>query len=456
MAIFHCTIKIIKRSSGKSAVASAAYIAGERIVDEETGRISDYRRKFEVEYKNIIIPDNVPEKYRDRSFLWNEVQRIENKSDAQLCRSLEIALPLGLNWDDAINLTEDYIKDNFTSKGMIADYAIHAKPGNPHVHILLTMRGFDEEGNWVAKSKTAPVILEKESETKLFIPKSFEDRSSDYLLALQSFYMGMDVDINISLEHDSVLDKEVIKLKLNQEYDFDIKVPEIDPATNSQKIIERPGKGIEHRWYRITTPANDWNDRGNAEIWRKSWADHCNNYLPPELHIDHRSYERQGIDLEPMIHEGYVARDMEAKGNISNRCQTNREIRQRNSIRKMIKSYSIGVVNKLKELLNHAKSDYKTDKGNPEHAGSNNSTYGRSGKRNRLSSRPAGRDNRNNQTVDKRKHTSEETTFRDETLNQIKMKESELYGRIQKLLIHTRIHSELTGAATGGDSELEK
>lgn len=60
--------------------------------------------------------------------------------------------------------------------------------------------------------------------------------------------------------------------------------------------------------------ANDWNDRGNVEKWRKSWADICNRYLSVEQQIDHRSYERQGIPLEPTVHEGFRARQMEQRG----------------------------------------------------------------------------------------------------------------------------------------------
>ena len=71
-----------------------------------------------------------------------------------------------------------------------------------------------------------------------------------------------------------------------------------------QKVRVREGKGTELLWEKVTIPVNDWNDRKNAEVWRESWAKHCNRYLDKDNQIDHRSYERQGLDIMPSIHEG--------------------------------------------------------------------------------------------------------------------------------------------------------
>ena len=86
----------------------------------------------------------------------------------------------------------------------------------------------------------------------------------------------------------------------------------------------------------VSIPANNWNDRANAECWRASWAEHCNRYLERDRQIDHRSYARQGIDREPQIHEGAAARAMEQTGKVAERCEINREIRQRNTLREQI------------------------------------------------------------------------------------------------------------------------
>jgi len=108
------------------------------------------------------------------------------------------------------------------------------------------------------------------------------------------------------------------------------RVPLIDKKTGMQKL----GKRNEKLWKRITVQANNWNDRGNVEKWRKSWAEICNRYLSEEQQIDHRSYERQGLPIEPMIHEGFRARRMEQIGEASDRCEYNRIVKQLNHVTK--------------------------------------------------------------------------------------------------------------------------
>lgn len=97
------------------------------------------------------------------------------------------------------------------------------------------------------------------------------------------------------------------------------RIPVLDENGN-QKTRERKGKGTEYLWERISIPANDWNEHSKAEEWRKSWAQHCNQYLTPDKQIDHRSYKRQGLDIEPTIHEGVTARQIEQRGDVSDRC----------------------------------------------------------------------------------------------------------------------------------------
>ena len=154
MAIYHCAVKIIGRSSGRSSVGAAAYRAGEKLENERDGRTHDYTRKDGVVHTEIMTPDNAPEWAKDREKLWNEVEKAEKSIDAQLCREVEVALPTELTPDQQKELIRDYVKENFVDHGMIADVAIHDKgDGNPHAHILLTMRELDREGNWQQKCK---------------------------------------------------------------------------------------------------------------------------------------------------------------------------------------------------------------------------------------------------------------------------------------------------------------
>lgn len=162
MAIYHCTCKIISRGKGRSAVGSAAYRSGEKLINEYDGMEHDYRKKSGVVYSEIMLCENAPKEYEDRSTLWNAVEKIEKSGSAQLAREYEIALPVELNREEQIQLVQNFIKENFTNKGMCADFAIHDKEdGNPHAHIMLTIRPIEKDGTWGAKAVNEYVLNKK-------------------------------------------------------------------------------------------------------------------------------------------------------------------------------------------------------------------------------------------------------------------------------------------------------
>ena len=77
---------------------------------------------------------------------------MKKSADAQLGRSFEFALPKEWSRQEQIQYTADYIKKTFVDKGMCADWSIHDKgDGNPHVHLLLTMRPFNPDHSWGKK-----------------------------------------------------------------------------------------------------------------------------------------------------------------------------------------------------------------------------------------------------------------------------------------------------------------
>ena len=162
---FHFSVNIISRGKGKSAVASAAYISGEKIKNEWDGVTHDYTRKEKVLVKNIILPDHIPKEFNDRSTLWNKVEMAEKNSNAQLARQFIIGLPKELTLSENKNLVERFIKENLTLQGMIVDYAIHdesqEKNGNTHCHIMTIMRPINEKGEFLAKSKKEYILDEK-------------------------------------------------------------------------------------------------------------------------------------------------------------------------------------------------------------------------------------------------------------------------------------------------------
>ena len=275
IAIYHCNISIVSRGKGKSAVAAAAYRSGEKLINEWDGMTHDYTRKGGVVHTEILLPPHAPPSFSDRSTLWNSVELHEKAGNAQLAREIDAALPIELSREEQLRLVREYCSSQFVSKGMCVDFAIHdTGKGNPHCHIMLTMRPLDERGQWAAKSK--------------------------------------------------------------KEYDLD---------ENGERIRLPSGRYKTHKVDLV-----DWNDKGNALLWRKAWADISNEFLEragsPER-IDHRSNAERGIDEIPTVHMGVAACQMEKKGIATEKGELNRSIRQANRLIREIRAQ----IGKLKEWL---------------------------------------------------------------------------------------------------------
>lgn len=152
MAIYHCSVDIIGRSEGHSSTAAAAYRAGDKIKDERTGELHDYTRKQNCAANGILLPEGAPAEFADRETLWNAVEKTEKRSDAQLCRSFDMALPNEMSEELQEQLIQEFCKEQFADHGIISDWSIHRpKPRkgesrNDHAHVLTTMRDLDEHG----------------------------------------------------------------------------------------------------------------------------------------------------------------------------------------------------------------------------------------------------------------------------------------------------------------------
>lgn len=126
-------------------MAAAAYRAGVSLVDARQGMTWDYTRRQTVEHARILAPEGSPSWVRDRAMLWNAVEASEKRKDSQLAREIQLALPEGLPLGDQVRLLEGWVDRECVALGMVADVAIHADHGNPHGHVLLTMRGLEGE-----------------------------------------------------------------------------------------------------------------------------------------------------------------------------------------------------------------------------------------------------------------------------------------------------------------------
>ena len=161
MAIYHCTCGVISRGKGaRTSVGASAYINAEKMTNEYDGETHDYtKKKWQVVHSEVMLCENAPKEYQDRATLWNAVEQIEKSSKAQLAREYEIALPRELNREEQIEFARSFVKENFVDKGMCADFAIHDKgDGNPHLHVLLTMRPIEKDGSWGAKQRKEYIL----------------------------------------------------------------------------------------------------------------------------------------------------------------------------------------------------------------------------------------------------------------------------------------------------------
>ena len=164
----HCKITIIKRSNNESAVSAAAYQSGEKLFSEYDQEQKYYPYKNEVTHKEIMLPPHVPPEFADRNTLWNSAEAQEKQWNSQLARRFVLAIPREIPPGQYADLIRDYCREFFVSKGMIADFAIHDKgDGNPHAHVLLTMRAMDEHGKWLPKSRKVYDLDENGERIKL-------------------------------------------------------------------------------------------------------------------------------------------------------------------------------------------------------------------------------------------------------------------------------------------------
>ena len=151
MAIYHFSAKVISRAAGSSAVASAAYRSASRLHDDRLDRNHDFSNKSGVVHSEVMLPDGAPDDLADREKLWNEVEAIEKRIDAQLAREIEFAIPREMTKEQGIELARDFVQAEFVDRGMIADLNVHWDIGadglaKPHAHVMLTMREVGEDG----------------------------------------------------------------------------------------------------------------------------------------------------------------------------------------------------------------------------------------------------------------------------------------------------------------------
>ena len=160
MASYHFAVQMISRSKGRSSLKAAAYRSGQRLHDEAQGEVYDYRRRRGVVHQEVMLPERAAAWLGDREQLWNHVERMEKRRDAQLAREINMALPHELTDNQRLDLVREFVRQEFTSRGMVADVAIHrpvSEKGedyrNVHAHVMLTLRQGEAAGLRAVKTR---------------------------------------------------------------------------------------------------------------------------------------------------------------------------------------------------------------------------------------------------------------------------------------------------------------
>ena len=311
MADFHLEAKVVSRGAGRSAVAAAAYMSCSKILNDYDGVQHDFTRKQGLVWQQVFLPEYAPAEWEDRSVLWNAVEENEKTKDSRLAREFVAALPIELKKDEWITLLTEFIQRNFVSEGMCADVCIHDTDGhNPHAHIMLTVRPLDEKGKWQYKTEKEYLCV-KDGEERGFTAAEFKAAQADGWEKQYQYKVGK---------------KKVY----------------MTPSEAEAHGYERANKYPKSTKYGRQNPiAARWNSEEQLVLWREAWANVVNRHLELggfEARVDHRSHADRGLDEQPTIHEGVVARALEKKGVVSDRCEINRQIRRDNAFLRELKA----------------------------------------------------------------------------------------------------------------------
>ena len=236
------TMKSISRGSGQSAIASAAYRAGEKLQDARYGKVQDYSKKEGVLSKEIIFPSALKNQTSiDRNSLWNKAEEAEKRKDSRVAREWIVNLPHELNEKQREQLAHEFSQKLADKYNIIADCCIHrpsdaevargADPRNFHAHIMLTTRQvqLSADGNIVLGEK-ATIELSDKKRKSLGL-----ERVSDEIVELRQLW---EQTANTKLAE---IGCELINSRSYKERGLDIE-PQIKMGKNATQLKRRTGK----------------------------------------------------------------------------------------------------------------------------------------------------------------------------------------------------------------------
>ena len=326
MAIYHCHCKVISRGQGRSAIGAAAYRSGEKLTNEYDGITHDYTQKGGVVYSEVMLCENAPEEWKEREVLWNAVEKSEKDGRAQLAREYELALPRELSREEQIQLTRDYVQERFVNKGMCADFSIHDKEdGNPHAHIMVTMRPIDEKGKWEAKTEKVYLCKNAAGEEKGFTATELKELPAGEWEKQLPYYKNG----NPKSRPTYLTKREA----------------ETEPEYKNYSRVKGKNDPKKQKEDRKNPTVEKWDSKEFLEQNREAWANAINREFQKKNireRVSEKSLKDQGIDRVPTIHIGVAASGMEKPRKNraairSDRGNINREIKAANFELKEIK-----------------------------------------------------------------------------------------------------------------------
>ncbi len=175
MAIQFAVVRYLSRSKQQSAVRTAAYNARDYIVEERTGEVHDYSdHPPDLKYHHVLLPDGEHSHYQNLYVLWNLAEAAERRSDSQVAKEFVLALPREsqILWIDRIELTESFVREHFIKHGLVAQIDWHDEPGNPHAHVLVTTRRFEEGKFSDRKARDLDPVIKRGAYGRAFVAEA--------------------------------------------------------------------------------------------------------------------------------------------------------------------------------------------------------------------------------------------------------------------------------------------
>lgn len=308
----------VSNISGGSTVAKSAYMSREEMKDETQNYTYNYsNHEHDNTFSNVYLCKNAPHEYQDKNVLWNEVEKAENGKNTRKAKQWILGVPQEMSQEESEKATVEF-QEWLSKKGMCSQADIHMPDSqrsaskiekNKHVHVMATQRLIDENGEW-----------ERIKEKKVYANCMNESGKPAY-----------NPNISNDTEH---------------------RIHKIDPETGEQKIGARNRK----EWHRVTIQDNPLNKKELIEESREQWSNICNQYLSAEQKIDHRSYEKQGIDKIAEIHEGVGSHKEHDE-----RADYNKQVREVNAKIEQLKQDVPKQLKEEKEKLHDTRAGHEHD-----------------------------------------------------------------------------------------------